>query len=259
MLTPPGPAVLDRTALIAASAQQLLGGLGPQVWAGEIGPQGGGGPPKQLGDGCAHNEMRWANFGDSFWYLDAMGTKAAHGYSVFCRQDFIGIDYGLLDCRDQTPLPDYYASLLWSLLMGTEGLEVRSSSPSLRAYAHCAAVEGRADDSATLLLINVGRQAVAVNLTLAIQGDRDLGALRGRECVLAGAEGWVQGSINSSLISINGEVMRLEANSSLPSLPSRRVEDARANTESLEHGQVADPKARKFERPERDRGDHQEL
>ena len=42
--------------------------------------------------------MRWANWGDSFWYADALGAKAAHGYSGFARQDFIGIDYGLLDC-----------------------------------------------------------------------------------------------------------------------------------------------------------------
>jgi hypothetical protein len=38
--------------------------------------------------------MRWANFANSFWYMDAMAAKAAHGFSVFCRQDFIGADYG---------------------------------------------------------------------------------------------------------------------------------------------------------------------
>jgi hypothetical protein len=42
--------------------------------------------------------MRWANFADSHWYLDSMGVKAAAGYSVFCRQDFVGIDYGMIDC-----------------------------------------------------------------------------------------------------------------------------------------------------------------
>ena len=62
--------------------------------------------------------MRWANFGDSLWYVcssvplnkdagifssqqmvligvggryaDAMAVKAAHGYGAFCRQDYIG-------------------------------------------------------------------------------------------------------------------------------------------------------------------------
>lgn len=43
-------------------------------------------------------------------YLDAMGSKARHGYSAFCRQDFIGADYGMLDCATHTPLPDFYGT-----------------------------------------------------------------------------------------------------------------------------------------------------
>jgi hypothetical protein len=232
MLTPPATAVLDRTATIAASAKQLLGGLDVAIWAGEIGPQGGGGPPKQLGDACAHNEMRWANFGDSFWYLDAMALKAAHGYSVFCRQDFIGIDYGLMDCRDQTPLPDYYAALLWTTTMGREVLAVDSSAPLLRAYAHCSAAATRdsgGTDSITVLLINLGRDALHIDLSF--DTDASAGARHGLEYVVAGVRsphaGMVPGAINSTLISINGEVMRLHANGSLPSLSSRRVDVSR--------------------------------
>jgi heparanase 1 len=86
------PAVLDKTAscaddfrdLVRSTSQRV--GLSPQpeIWAGEIGPHNGGSPP------CTHSSMRWANFANSFWYMDAMATKAAHGFSVFCRQDFIG-------------------------------------------------------------------------------------------------------------------------------------------------------------------------
>ena len=60
-------------------------------------------------------------FGDSYWYLDAMAVNAKFGCSAFCRQDFIGIDCGLLDCATHTPLPDYYAGLLFSKLMGASG------------------------------------------------------------------------------------------------------------------------------------------
>ena len=67
--------------------------LSPLWSSGEIGPHNGGSPP------CDHSSMRWANFGDSFWYLDAMGVKAAGGYSVFCRQDFIGADYVRTPCH----------------------------------------------------------------------------------------------------------------------------------------------------------------
>ena len=57
-----------------------------KVWAGEIGPHPGRSP------GCDHSSLRWANFGDTFWYIDSMGLKAASGYDMFCRQDFVGID-----------------------------------------------------------------------------------------------------------------------------------------------------------------------
>jgi hypothetical protein len=79
---PPTPSKLDVTAAIATHVNQSLSTRVPnvQIWAGEIGPHNGKSP------GCDHSSMRWANFGDSFWYLDAMATKAAHGYSVFCRQ-----------------------------------------------------------------------------------------------------------------------------------------------------------------------------
>eukprot|EP01050_Picozoa_sp_SAG11_P014326 SAG11_NODE_1751_length_4316_cov_5.025611_3_plen_462_part_00 len=85
------PEVLDRTASCAddwrgmvQSTARRVGLAQPEVWAGEIGPHNGGSPP------CNHSSMRWANFANSFWYMDAMATKAAHGFDVFCRQDFIG-------------------------------------------------------------------------------------------------------------------------------------------------------------------------
>lgn len=85
-----------------ASLTALPTNTSTQPWAGEIGPHNGGSPP------CDPAWRRWANFADSFWYLDALGTKAANGYKAFCRQDYIGGDYGLLDCRTQVPTPDYY-------------------------------------------------------------------------------------------------------------------------------------------------------
>ena len=60
-----------------------------------------------------------------------MVSKAANGYAAFCRQDFIGIDYGLLDCETHAPLPDYYGGVLWSMLMGRFVLSVASDAPAL--------------------------------------------------------------------------------------------------------------------------------
>eukprot|EP01047_Picozoa_sp_COSAG01_P021502 COSAG01_NODE_1249_length_11069_cov_22.388332_4_plen_249_part_00 len=108
----------------------------------------GGSPP------CDRTSMRWTNFADSHWYLDAMGVKAANGYSAFCRQDFVGIDYGMIDCSTYQPLPDYYSGILWSRLMGTRVLTASSSDPTLRAYAHCGADHAPAP-VVTVLLINL--------------------------------------------------------------------------------------------------------
>jgi hypothetical protein len=88
--TPPRVAQLEITGQVASAVNETLATVAPavQIWAGEIGPHNGGTVA------CDHTEMRWANFADSHWYLDSMGVKAANGYSVFCRQDFVGIDYG---------------------------------------------------------------------------------------------------------------------------------------------------------------------
>jgi heparanase 1 len=164
------PNVLDRTGEVAddfaGTVRGAWGGRGnkdppPQLWAGEIGPHNGGSPP------CNASSMRWANFANTFWYVDAMATKAAHGFSVFCRQDFIGADYGLLDCAKQTPLPDYYAARLWQKLMGPIVLSASvatasSGSPrrTVRAYSHCEA----GGDGVVVLLLNLDDVAVDVDV-----------------------------------------------------------------------------------------------
>ena len=49
--------------------------------------------------------------------MDAIGVEAAGGCSVFCRQDFIGADYGVVDCLSESPLPDSFSGILWFQLM----------------------------------------------------------------------------------------------------------------------------------------------
>lgn len=110
---PPSPALLDQTGLIAAQVTSRLQAAGIRLaawngtgaddeglalWAGEIGPHNGKSP------GCDKTAGRWSNFGDSFWYLDAMASKALGGYSAFCRQDFIVRQSFMLRCL-RVPLP----------------------------------------------------------------------------------------------------------------------------------------------------------
>jgi len=185
------------------------------LWAGEIGPHNGGSSV------CSHTSMRWANFRDVIWYADALASKAKSGYQVFARQDFVGIDYGLLDCVTHDPLPDYFVAVLFHRLMGsgvlrlsplpTVAVATRSVteasesiiSESLRAYAHCGRTSG-----VTLLLISLNAR-VTVSLPAGV-------ATTGRlDYVLAA----VNGSMAGAGAKLNGGApLVLDAAGKLPSL-----------------------------------------
>ena len=161
------PAKLDMNGAIAAkvNASVRAHDAGVLIFGGEIGPHNGGSPP------CDHTSMRWANFGDSLWYADALGSKALNGYAGLCRQDYIGADYGLLDCSTGTPLPDYYTALAWAKTMGRGVLGATASSRALRAYAHCgpaasAATSSSSSGSVTVVVINLSNGTVPVEFSM---------------------------------------------------------------------------------------------
>jgi len=106
-----------------------------QMWAGEIGPSIGG-----SGD-CTDNYHRFNGFSDGFWYVDSLGVHAQSGYQVFCRQDFYGIDYALLDCAGHFPVPDFYSAKLWTTLVGVNVFNttrpITKPDGAVRPYAQC--------------------------------------------------------------------------------------------------------------------------
>eukprot|EP01047_Picozoa_sp_COSAG01_P043007 COSAG01_NODE_3792_length_5691_cov_11.941166_7_plen_224_part_00 len=187
-----------------------------------------------------------------------MASKASNGYSVFCRQDFIGIDCahlsiwhrshfllshiflraapswlipnnysrlswccvlcaadGMLDCKTHAPLPDYYAGILWSKLMGTGVLAVTSSTEpdaarSVRAYAHCTANRTAA---VTVLLINL-QPRTATNISL---GQLGSSGTHRTEWHLTGPNG-----TDASVLALNGALLqyRVDPSSGEAVLPS---------------------------------------
>ncbi|RPI87216.1 MAG: hypothetical protein EHM41_05715 [Chloroflexi bacterium] len=98
-----------------------------EVWCQETGNAQCGGQPG-LSD----------RFIAGIWWLDQLGLMARMGEKVVVRQNLSGADYSLLDERTLEPNPDYWNSLLWKRLMGSEvlDLEVRPLRPDLRVYAH---------------------------------------------------------------------------------------------------------------------------
>ncbi len=84
---------------------------------------------------------------------------ARKGHSVVVRQTLSGLNYGMINDDDLTPRPDYWNSLLWKRLMGTQVFAAQAtgdSSGKLRVYAQATA--GDESQSVTVLAINLDPQ-----------------------------------------------------------------------------------------------------
>ncbi len=111
-----------------------------EVWAGEVGPHGGG------ENGTCNAGAICGTFASSLWYADDLGLRARAGYHHHQRQDLIGGAYGmtvgslsgplaLSPTEPLTLLPDFYTAFLWKRTLGVSVLGVASSLASVRAYA----------------------------------------------------------------------------------------------------------------------------
>ena len=101
---------------------------------------------------------KWAStFIDTFRYLNQLGTLSQRGVQVVAHNTLAASDYGLLDEKNFTPRPDYWAALLWRRLMGTTVLNPGDSpNPKLKLYAHCLR---NIPGGVALLAINTDRSA----------------------------------------------------------------------------------------------------
>jgi heparanase 1 len=118
---------------------------GKPIWLGETGNAQFGGEP-----GLSDVYL------GGLWWLDELGLLATKDTQVVVRQTLSGMNYGMIDDETLTPRPDYWNSLLWKRLMGTQVYPVKVSGENnsrLRAYAQSGAAA--ADGSVTVLLINI--------------------------------------------------------------------------------------------------------
>ncbi len=110
----------------------------------------------------------WAStFLDTFRYVDQLGRLAKRSVAVVFHNTLASSEYGLLDQRDFTPRPSYWAALLWRRLMGTRVLDAGPWHVGLHLYAQC-----RRDHpgGVTLLAINTSRtQPASVDIPLAAE------------------------------------------------------------------------------------------
>ena len=122
-----------------------------QLWTGETGSAQCGGQPK-FSD----------RFTSCFWWLDQLGQGAVMGQNVMIRQSLVGGDYGLIDRLTLKPRPDYWASWLWTQLMGETVYALESHTPTLRGYCH----QHKTSSGLCLLLINLSSKPRALEASL---------------------------------------------------------------------------------------------
>lgn len=214
---------IDISAQIAKAVNKSIRSVSASVKivGGEVGPHNGGSPV------CDHTTMRWANFGDSLWYADALAAKAAYGYETFCRQDYIGADYGLVDCSTGSPLPDYYTALVWTQTVGAVVLKAEpapTAGSSVRVYAHCTAPSEPSDPKAgsvTLMIVNLG------SLPTIVHAPSTLGHFT-QKYVLSPSSDPARSLINNTgllgtAVSLNDKVLRLNEDGSVPSIMGQSV------------------------------------
>ena len=103
---------------------------GRGIWLGETGNAQFGGEP-----GVSDTYI------GGLWWLDQLGLLAASGVEAVFRQTLAGMNYGMMDPDTLELNPDYWNSLLWKELMGTDVYRVSLSGGDVsrvRVYAHSA-------------------------------------------------------------------------------------------------------------------------
>eukprot|EP01116_Phalansterium_solitarium_P021898 TRINITY_DN7022_c0_g1_i1.p1 TRINITY_DN7022_c0_g1~~TRINITY_DN7022_c0_g1_i1.p1 ORF type:complete len:490 (-),score=174.57 TRINITY_DN7022_c0_g1_i1:327-1796(-) len=173
------------------------------LWVGEMGPAYGGGQ-----NGVTNR------FVSSFWYLDMLGLLAQLKHSVFCRQTLMGGFYELIDHNTYEPNPDYWLLLLWKRLMGNKVLQtqVGSSTPNLRAYAHCR------EQGPGVVVAFVNLNSANVTYQVDISGIFDASNTTRVEYWLSAP------SLDSNYVQLNGRVLQVGIFNHIPSLHGQPVD-----------------------------------
>ena len=152
----------------------------------------------------------WAStFLDSFRYLVEHASLARRGVKVIMHNTLAASDYGLLDQNTLEPRPNYWATLLWQMLMGTTVLDSQISVPA-NTYLYAQCLKGERG-GITLLIINTDRQH-SLELNLPIPGER---------YTLTAAK------LEDKTVELNGKPLRLTRTGDLPQFGGEPVKAGR--------------------------------
>ena len=186
---------LNPTEHPSLSDLKSIGAKEQELWVGEAGGTAGGGHPAVTD-----------SYASGLWWLASLGEHALGGVSVFCRQDLVGGNYGLLNdvsaaaafassrrslsqkvaaqdfpwdlplntsadaLRAVVPLPDFWTALMWKKLMGTKVLRATASVGSVHVYVHCSQ---RTPGGVSAVVINKATGNASLTLGKELSGPRD--------------------------------------------------------------------------------------
>ena len=142
-----------------------------------------------------------STFLDTFRYVDQMGRLAKQGVKAIFHNTLASSEYGLLDQNNFPPRPNYWAALLWRLLMGTCARRGRSSREGLHLYAQC--LRGTRAGSRCLRSTTAARKAARSRFHIE------------RRYTLSAP------TLQSTSVMLNGQPLKLDPNDDLPEINGR--------------------------------------
>ncbi|XP_034949969.1 heparanase-like [Chelonus insularis] len=194
------PNVFNKLSVEINQVQRAIDTAGKklQMWISETSTAFGGGAP-ELSD----------RFVAGFLWLDKLGCSASSGVNVVIRQSFFGGNYAMIG-PDLQPNPDWWVSVFFKQFVSTKVIKIAVSDNSghIRFYAHCtpeSALLARVP-AMTVYGMNLNNESVRMS----IQG---LSPYRNSKIFLYIL---TSDDLQSRNIMLNGEILKLRADGSLP-------------------------------------------
>ncbi|GAA6229317.1 heparanase [Lates japonicus] len=210
------PEVLDTLTLKTNEVLEKVKLVSPgkPVWLGETSSAYGGGAVG-LSD----------TFVAGFMWLDKLGLGARLGLDVVMRQVLVGSGtYHLVD-DNLDPLPDYWLSVLYKRLVGPEVLKIEAfsdfgRSKRVRLYLHCSNTNSYRPGAVTLISMNLSKKAARIFAPALVSSSTvDAFVLESEQ---SGEEG-----LYSRSVKLNGELLKMVDDKSLPELRGSRLPPAK--------------------------------
>ncbi|XP_071328200.1 heparanase isoform X1 [Trachinotus anak] len=210
------PEVLDSLALKTNEVLEKVKLVSPgkTVWLGETSSAYGGGA-MGLSD----------TFVAGFMWLDKLGLAARLGLDVVMRQVFVGSgSYHLVD-DSLDPLPDYWLSVLYKRLVGPEVLKVEAfsdfgRSKRVRLYLHCSNTDSYRSGAVTLISMNLSEKPARISAPPLVSSSTV-------EAFVLQSEQPGQEGLYSRSVKLNGEVLKMLDDKTLPDLKGARLPPAK--------------------------------